>query len=380
MQDDQQIDPDLDELLDAATWLEAGPDRFGRLERQWDMLRRRQRVVVSSAIAASLFLPLAAAIGLFVLRNPTEPIDHRDSVQAVPDLPVSEDMVRGGQDRKVDQSQPKESHRGREANTYERTMLLLHSTYIVRNRRAEKVVTEDPLAVAVAAIVTRPGEDIAETARRLAEVCPNGEARLRALVQAPPSSERAAAIRLLSTLGTRQSLVVLLWCSRQQEQPAAEAVARLSTAAELAALARAESDLKLSRRWMAALAERGSPDAARRFLALVEDPIYSATALSACRFAKRPAVDTWFAALRSRRVATRMAAARALGALNDPEVSTRLARLAIDGTAGPEAFAGLLTSTDEVAEEFRRFARDDMRLWPTLRAIDSRLRRDDALN
>ncbi len=381
MQDNQQIDPILDEILDAAKWPEAGHDRLGRLEQRWDQLRRRQRVVVGSAIAASFLLPLAVAIGFLALRTPAHRVEQRDTVQAVPARPVSQEPLHEGPVAKVEKPQPKETQRVRAANTYERTMLLLHRARMAKARRAEKTEAENPFVVAIAAVDSRP-EDAAAVARRLAETYPDGEARLLALLQMTQGSKREAVIRLLAPLATRRSLAVLLESCRQggYSVDAAEAVLRLCTATELAALARDEADSNLARTWMAALAGRESPDAARQFLALVEDPIHSITALSTCSSASRQAVEVWFAALSSRRVATRMAAARALGALNDPGVSARLARLAINGTTGPEAMAGLLTSTDEVAEEFRRFARDDVRLWPTLRAIDLRLRRDAALN
>jgi len=383
MQDNQQNDSILDELLDVAQWPEVGQDRLGRLERRWDQLRRRQRVVAGSAIAALLLLPLAAAIGFSTLRNPTRRVDRRESVQVVSKRPVVPRSPHvSSPEQTVQRPRLTEAHRGREANTYERAVLLLHRARIARAREAAKVETEDPFAAAVAAVVAGPEEDIATVVDRLVETYPNCEDRLSALVWTTQGSKREAAIRLLAPLATRRSLGVLLECSRQPEHPlpAIGAVARLSTATELAALARTESDPNLARRWMAALARRESPDAIRQFLALVEDPVQSTMAISACSDVSWPVVEAWFAALDSRRVITRLAAARALGSLNDPRVSAQLARLAMEYAGRPEVLAGLLTSTDEVAEEFCRFARDDARLWPTLRAIDLRLRHDGELN
>jgi hypothetical protein len=82
-----------------------------------------------------------------------------------------------------------------------------------------------------------------------------------------------------------------------------------------------------------------------------------------------PNVEQLFAAMYSSRIDTRLAAASRLSKLNDPQVSKRLAQMALEGSVRREALIALLQSSDKVANQFLAYAETDETLAPSLRAL-----------
>jgi len=85
--------------------------------------------------------------------------------------------------------------------------------------------------------------------------------------------------------------------------------------------------------------------------------------------ADQPPVDELFAAMSNPRVSIRLSAARTLGEMNHPEISRRLARMAMENVNRREALAGLLASSDDVAQRFLAYAQRDLTLVATMRAL-----------
>jgi hypothetical protein len=90
-------------------------------------------------------------------------------------------------------------------------------------------------------------------------------------------------------------------------------------------------------------------------------------------------VEQLFAAMYSSRIDTRLAAASRLSKLNDPQVSKRLAQMALEGSVRREALIALLQSSDKVANQFLAYAETDETLAPSLRALTANRARSDQI-
>jgi hypothetical protein len=93
-----------------------------------------------------------------------------------------------------------------------------------------------------------------------------------------------------------------------------------------------------------------------------------------------PAVEQLFAAMYSSRIDTRLAAASQLGEMNDPQVSKRLAQMALEGSVRREALIALLQSSDKVANQFLAYAETDTMLAPSLRALTANRARSNQIH
>jgi len=379
MRDDQSNDPALDDVLNAATWPTAGTERIERLQQGLNRLRRRQRRRATGAMAFVTLLMMAVTVGIRWWRAAPD-VDVAETIAV--DTPIGERKPQQP-GSEVDVRPETNIAPAREANTYERTVLLLHGSRKAARRASkndEKAV--DPYEEAIASLVADPEQDVAALAGSLRERDENYEQRLVELVTVKRGEPRLAAVRLLAAVATRRSRGILLEAFNSVPPVAevAAAVARLSTEAELTRLARSAANPARARLWMTALLERDSPEAARAFLTLFDEPHRADLALDVCEQATPRTVEAWFAELSGPRVALRMAAARTLAAQNDPDVSARLVKLTEHAAVRREALAGLVLSRDEVAEAFIQSARNDVWLAASLQNVVMKLRRQGALN
>jgi hypothetical protein len=186
--------------------------------------------------------------------------------------------------------------------------------------------------------------------------------------------QRRAALRLLSHIATAESQSTLLLALSEADCPeeTIRAIGRLASVEQLVALARNGDWPQRQRVWLAAILQRKTPDAVAAYLELAADAATSTAVIQAARGVKDAPVDELFAALTNPRVATRVAAAEVLGAVDDPNVSKRLAKMALANVGRREALLALLASSNPVAREFLAYAYDDSSLGPTVKALSSR--------
>ena len=397
--DERQHDP-LDDLLRAAGQPDPPQESIDRLQRQWKAIVRRRKRRIAGALATAL-IPIAgiAAVLVVMFTRPPQAIDHRplDADQAVAvdtHSAAPSGNPSGGSDSLVNSEgvivtpPPLERQLVRDPNAYEQSVALIYRSQMgVRSIAAPRVEPAvDVLGAALKRVIEDPSRDMATVAKELVAADPNCEAQLRQLVQnAAGGNDRKptdlaatqqgeAALTLLAHVATQDSLPALVAAANRIDCPAEvlSSIARLSNNEQLAALARRESTADRQRLWMATLLGRKSSAAVDVYLNLADDPSTSAAALPAVRSVEQPPVEELFAALRSSRVVTRVAAARVLGALNDPKISNRLAEMVRSGDGRREALVALLSSSDPQAKAFLARAEADLALAPSVRALYSR--------
>ena len=163
---------------------------------------------------------------------------------------------------------------------------------------------------------------------------------VNSLLEAGNSADRIAAdvSDLNSTLRA--------WHRRLQVAVNDAAEARKNSIDQLVIRTRAETSHERQRLWLAAILRRGTGGAVNAFLDLAGDPAIAPAAFEAAKEADSRTIDKLFEALQSRRVPTRQTAAQVLGALNRPQVSQRLAQMAMESSRSPR-------SADRAIEQFR---------------------------
>jgi hypothetical protein len=194
--------------------------------------------------------------------------------------------------------------------------------------------------------------------------------RLTGLSRSGDPPLRPVAARLLAGLRLRSTLPVFLELARQPETKAVayEQVIAMADDATLARLAQAEADGHHRRRLLAALVGRDRPQATVAYLSQVADTRTSAQALDALAEVRHPPVDGLVAQLGNPNAKIRFAAAKALGRINGPAVTARMAALVERDVHRREALAALMYSRGKEAERYL----DAARKYPELAAaIDS---------
>jgi hypothetical protein len=159
------------------------------------------------------------------------------------------------------------------------------------------------------------------------------------------------------------------WYQRSMAAANDDLIARNSSIEQLAIRSRGEYSRPRQRLWIAAILRRGTSVAVSAFLDLASDPSTETAAFEAAQDSDGRTIDKLFAALESNRVPTRQTAARVLGSLNNPNVSQRLAQMALESPGRREALIGLLSSSDPVARKFLAGAQHDAQLAPSIRAL-----------
>jgi hypothetical protein len=194
--------------------------------------------------------------------------------------------------------------------------------------------------------------------------------RLAGIARSGDVALRPAAARLLAGLRLRSTLPVFIELARQPDIKAIayEQVIAMADDATLARLAQAEADAQDRRRLLAALVERDRPQATLAYLRQVVDTRTSGSALDALDEVRNPPVDGLVAQLDNPDARVRFAAAKALGRINGPAVTARMAALVERDVHRREALAALMYSRGKEAARYL----DAARKYPELAAaIDS---------
>jgi hypothetical protein len=241
-------------------------------------------------------------------------------------------------------------------------------------RAASSSELAEPLGSLIDQLVENPAADLSEACEQLMPQRGRWEQELAALVAQSHGHTRLAAVRLLARIATPRSLPLLLqvrqWPPARRDATAA--VARLANPLTLARLAQAEPWPDLQQRLLSALLQQGNDQAVYLFLQFVRQPATCEVALKAVPDVSRPPLDILFAYLQGPQVRTRIAAARVLGQVDDPQVSRRLIHLVFHGQASREALVALAASHEASAAEFVAQARRDLALAASMRAARQR--------
>ena len=347
---DEQPDP-LDDLLQKAAWPEPRAEQLDRLSRKWRGTVRRRKVRNATVIAATI-VPIAA------LAWSLNSWSHRQQI-VIPHAPADSPMVAVEKPgtltppRRVP-GDPTLSQGEREKNkslqivleptAYEQTLATLYRHQAGLDRPAVLPAKSfpartDPVTSTIDRLVASFRLSAASVAKELSTVAPDFEVTLQN------------------------------WYERGVAAARDEAISQSSSVEQLANRVRAETSPQRQRLWTAAILRRGTSGAVNTFLDLAGDPSTAAAAFEAAKDADGRSIDRLFEALRSSRVATRQTAARVLGALNNPNISQRLAQMALESTGRREALIGLLSSSDPVARKFLASAQHDSELAPSIRAL-----------
>lgn len=400
-------DPDprdpLDELLQQAAFPEPDPNSIVRLERFWkqvsaDRHRRNsiaQRLLWISAIAAAVLFAVSLwwfraqrpagvpEIAQPQHRPPELPVDEPNSLQRAEDFhPVDAHPldvaapVRPPDEPMLTRQQPVVSHevlvRSRPANAYE---LVVFQAAL---RRRQAVTVQDrssDLKAAIERLADDPSVEVAQVAKQF---LPARELHERMLLRLFPELDdtlHPAAISLLSHVGSRDSIPLLIDLSRNDRthRPAVRALAKLGSPAALGQLIRNEQDSDLRRELLSALLSRNERAPLAVYLDFVRNPATRDETLAVLNKDAKPPVELLFEALGSSQQLERLAAARVLGELNDPHVDRRLIRIAQADASRQEVLLALLTSDSEEATRFLQSARQDLFLVVAVRTAEFQL-------
>jgi hypothetical protein len=386
---DHGPEPDwLDAVLREATWAEIEPERVQSLRQRWAAInqRRTRRTRLLSTVAVVALIVSSAALHRVAVERAGRPAAARGEkpqAELPSDLgqpePKSETparanhppLIASGQNADPPVDVPAARPRGR---AYEQLILAA-----VRRRVAQRAgeSSESPatrLEAAIDQIVEDPKADVAEVCRPLVDRRELVERQLAQIIHQSNGARRQASAVLLSHLASGRSLPLLAelrqWPATREA--ATTAMARLADPVTLARLAIGESRPELQRRLMAGLLQRNTEQSVRLFLNLVQHPAIGQRAIQSVQEVSDPPVEILIGYLSAPRTRHRLAAARVLGQLNDPEVSRQLIELVFHSQVGREALVALSSSQEPSAAQFVARAQLDLSLAATLRAARHR--------
>ena len=344
----------LDDLLATARWPEPSADSEQRLRDAWQAIsrreargRRRFRYIAGCGIAA------AVAVAAVLLPHRTPPRDP--GRQSISQLPVRPAPARSNQPPSVP---------WRPATAWELALVQPRRATATRPARAAVVARPDSLIARVDAaldvIAAGSRSDVATVAAELTkDFAPDRiEQRLTPAVVGRPGARRTAALRLLARVATPRSAPLLAsLAGNPADRPDAVAgLVRVGDVPTLAALANSAFDEGERRRLLAALLRRDPARSVPAYLAFLADPTTAPAALAALDDVPAPPVEVLFAALNDPRRGTRLAAARALGRIDGPFVTARLAAMVRANVNRPEALAALASSDGPEAKAYFEWA------------------------
>lgn len=393
---DFQNDP-LDELLLKAQWPAVQPEQMERIELGWKRTIRRRSRIRNASVAGLTAISAACLIAIFAMSKARAPAGM-DAAQHQPKArsSIAENGFEQPQfvDSKFDEQRSAVSavQIVREPDAFELALSIMHQQQVaaaksIANATPHSPAASDPIAEAIERLTNEPNAEVSVVAELLSSKLPNAEAELCRWLQRhsavtdqveasdqPSLDNRRAAIRLLAAVATPQSEPILSASLRDAACPIEvfQAIAQISTAQQVAARAKAETLPERQQIWISELLKQHNSIAVAHFLELVNAPATSQVALSAVTQVSDPPIDILFAAMNGPRVRIRESAARALGTISNTAVSQRLVEMIANPATRREALIGLMSSSDEVAQNFLLNAQKDMSLVATVRAISHR--------
>ena len=367
--DEAGSDARLDALLATARWPEPSPESERRLREAWGRLgdrRRKTRWYIGPVAAVAA----AVLIGVFVWRaivtETREPVVQTNPIRQA--LPVTT--------TKSVERPPRMSVPWRPPTVWEAALVAREPTS--RHGLASRPVVAAAGAgligrvkEAVDAVAANPDEVAAVAARFSKADVGRLERRLAQDILSERSApRRKAQVLLLAELCTARSAPLLASLAAEPElRPHALAgLERVGDVPTLTALASGARDDGERRRLLAALLRREPAHAVPVFLAFLQDGATEDAALAALDDVKNPPVDALFARLNDPRAGTRLAAARAIGKVDGPAVTARLAWMLRHNVNRREALAALAASNGAEAKQLFQWALESKELGAAARA------------
>jgi hypothetical protein len=346
----------LDDLLATARWPEPSPASEQRLRDTWESIRARQRPRTRKWHWAAA-CGFASAVALAALLLPRRTAILEPAPQAVIQRPVSAEP--STQVVEPTTPAPPSPVLWRPPTVWE--LALIHPRPAVApTRNPPAAARPDSLIArvdaAIGALASTPGADPAALADQLTKDFPPDrvEQRLTPVIVGRPTPQRRGAVRLLARVATPRSapLLASLAANPADRADAVAGLLRVGDVPTLAALASFPADESERRRLLAALLRRDPARSVPAYLAFLADPATSAAALAALDDVPGPPVGALFASLNDPRRANRLAAARALGRIDGPVVTARLAAMVRRNVNRHEALAALASSDGREAKAF----------------------------
>lgn len=379
---------EFDRLLGHAQWPEPRVEQISRLEDRWRTIsRRRIRLMYGVCAMAASILVIA---GLFALRSEkagTKPITVAGSeaadVASTKNPRVSEPIPFRSQPPALVSSaaQPEPagwSAQPRDANIYERVALMTVSAGRRSNRHAPAKPEPDNglLEDLIVALAGDPRADVDERLASVERDLVRYERSLWEIARRGSPERRRGAARVISRIGTAQSLPILadLMNDPTTHEAGILGLCRLASVADLARLATVELDPELRRSLLSTLLARRTEESVGLYLGFVNDQNFRTDALAAVATTTDPPVDLLLAFLESSQKSWRLAAAQTLGRLPDPEIAERLSESVFRGVGRQEALIALLLSSNAQAVGFLNQARQNLYLVATVQAAEQQLR------
>lgn len=383
----------FDHLLHQAQWLEPPGEQLARMRENWQAIARRRRTrrrYGGLALAASILLAVGALVWREMETRPAASVVAQNEPADVPDV-QSTTRAEPPADSPAPSpvaistaAEPQPAGRpiaARDANQYERIVLMSAATH--RRPKSREPVrskpADDPTAEwieeLIVALANDPKADVGERLPTIESKIARYEPLLWAAVRQGSAERRLGAARLLSKVGTPQSLPVLtgLLNDPASHKLAILGLGRLAGAQDLAQLVSAEQDADLRRHLLAALLARRTEESVALYLDFVTEPVSRSDALGALGAMADPPADLLFAFLECPERSQRLAAAQSLARLRDPQVVRRLSELVPAGIGRQEALIALLLSPSAQAARFLTQARENLYLVAAVQAAEQQL-------
>lgn len=386
-------DEALDDLLSEARWPQTPPETTRRLTTQWWALRAEseepgrgsvRRWYAAAAAAAALGMMIGGTAlwwgaqettptSSCVVQSPRQPGQHEPGATASGAPGVTGGMPASARAANLRQMRETPTVTSRPPTLLERLRFqsAMHRRE-QRRRRARRLERE--ITATLVRLARDPRLSPLTAARPLLTISspaqwePRVIHRIRRL---PPGRRRAAAVRLLSALGTRRSLPLLITMidNPWTRGPAIRGVVRLADPHTLRQLIESRTRPDRRRRMLRAILEADPQRTLALFLEYVADPKTSALALAAAGAAENPPIHALIAALEAPRHSIRTAAARTLARVASPRVVRRLARMAIEDVSRRGALLALVVSRSPAARRFTMAAMGDPDLSAVVRSL-----------
>lgn len=371
--ENKEADEALDALLAQARWPEPTKDSTRRLRANWEALAKRGQNPDSFWKARWLKPLLAAAAAIGVVAGATWAIwnhGHFGALQTARQQTVQSEhsLVRTLPDVKTSHRVPQHSDvqfavlirpvASRPPTPLE--LMVCHIQPKPKRRPAAataKRIDIDQVAEQLREISpSAPDDSIARIGARLCKVVGTDrlEQRLSSIAFASTGSRRLSATRLLAAIATSRSVSALLALANDPEAHAAamEGLCQCADAPLLARTATLERDRNLQQRLLRALLYRDVDESVPLYLGLLKTPAVGSAAAHALHEAPSSFVNALFDRLNDPREDVRIAAAKALGQIDGPETTYRLAAMVRAGEDRREALIALACSDGAEAKAF----------------------------
>ncbi|MEX2114926.1 MAG: HEAT repeat domain-containing protein [Pirellulales bacterium] len=265
----------------------------------------------------------------------------------------------------------------RDPNIYEQVLLMSVAKATPRNQIPANF-TKESRAVEdlITAFEEEPAPNVDHQLTAMQGQGARWERYLWSVVAQGDASRRLGATRLLARIATWQSLPVLeeLANDPATRMTAVLAIARLGSARNAAQLASIEPAGELRQALLRTLLERHDEESVALYLNFINGQEFRGDALVALDAASDPPIDLLLRFLDSPQKWIRLAAARSLARLPNPEIAERLSGAMLNGYGRQEALLALLLSSSDQAERILAQARQDLYLVASVHAAEQELR------